>query len=157
MITSIIPTRFISFHELETNDNIVNSSSSSNELTLTNSYTYIFGDIEGDETLFNSTLSTISSNFSNPSSKFIFLGDLYDYAKPTETINMIEKLLNALHIPILKTFNNSSRELDVIRAFRKLWKQKQMKAYSKYNIQYLHAKLKPEKIPDFKTLFILKF
>ena len=121
--------------------------------TLKNDKTYIFGDIEGDENLFASTVGTISTA---QNERFIFLGDLYDYTKPNETISMIGTILNALGVEILQPFNEQSREIDIIRAYRKLWKIKQMKAYSKFNIQYLHSKLKREQLePNFKYLFIL--
>ena len=126
-----------------------------NPFSLTDSETYIFGDIEGDETLFNSTMSILESNYSDPNSRFVFLGDLYDYDKPNTTISMISKILQRLNVPIPNIFSEETKEIEIIRVYRKLWKLKQMKAYSKFNIQYLHYKLKPEHIEPFKHLFIL--
>jgi len=120
-----------------------------------NQKTYIFGDIEGNNKLFHSTLNIIHETKNNDNINYIFLGDLYDYNSPSESIAIIEKIMSELNIPINPTFNNETKEIDVIRSFRKLWKLKQMKCYSKFNIQYIHSKLKPETIPNSKYLFIL--
>lgn len=117
--------------------------------------TYIFGDIEGHEGLFQSTISTIDKTKENNKVNYVFLGDLYDYDKPTDTIAIIEKIMNSLNITINQVFTDESKEIDVIRSFRKLWKTKQMKCYSKFNIQYIHSKLKPETVNNSKYLFIL--
>ena len=87
--------------------------------------------------------------------KYIFLGDLYDYAKPKESISQISQILNALNVDINYPFTNESKEIDIIRAYRKLWKLKQLKSYSKFNIQYLHSKPKPVDIQTENYLFIL--
>ena len=117
--------------------------------------TYIFGDIEGYNNIFASTLNKIEDTISNDLINYVFLGDIYDYAKPHETISMVDKLLSTLNIERNNIFNNDTKEIDVIRAFRKLWKQKQLKCYSKFNIQYLHSKPKQSSIKNPKCLFII--
>ena len=114
--------------------------------------TFIFGDIEGNETLFSSTLQTIASNVD---SNFIFLGDIYDYMTPYASISMVEMLLNILKIPLLQQFDESTKEIDVIRNFRKLWKTKQLKLYNKFNIQFLHSKPKQENLTYDNHFFIM--
>ena len=126
-----------------------------NNTNNTTNETYIFGDIEGNKKLFDSTIETIHKTKDNENVNYVFLGDLYDYNAPSETILTVEKIMNELNIPINPLFNENTKEIDVIRSFRKLWKNKQMKCYSKYNIQYVHSKLKPENIYNSKWLFIL--
>ena len=122
----------------------------------TDSKTFVFGDIEGFEPLFTSTMNTIEANKHDPNVKFIFLGDVYDYNKSTVCIEQIGQILNALDIPIKHIFTRQSKEIEVIRLFRKLWKVKQMKCYSKFHIQYVHSKLKPEIVDsNEKVIFIL--
>ena len=158
----IIPTRVIQQTAEPSNEQNDNSfvheqnmqSTPIETVTLKTSETYIFGDIEGDESLFSSTMEILESH-STDETKFIFLGDLYDYNKPNETISMINKIMKKLNISIPQIFSDATKEIEIIRVYRKLWKLKQMKAYSKFNIQYLHYKLKPELIKPFKYLFIL--
>lgn len=116
---------------------------------------YIFGDIEGHNNIFESTIETINSTIKNENNKYIFLGDIYDYAKPKESISQVSQILSALNIESNYPFNEETKEIDVIRAFRKLWKTKQLKCYSKYNIQYLHSKPKRVNISSERYLFIL--
>lgn len=122
-----------------------------NETKPSSDKTFIFGDIEGKETLFSSTMQTIASN---TNSNFIFLGDIYDYMAPYTSISMVEKILTILKIPLLQQFDESSKEIDIIRVFRKLWKTKQLKSYSKFNIQFLHSKPKQEK-PIYDNQFFI--
>ena len=96
------------------------------DASLKQNKTFIFGDIEGNKKLFNSTIETLTDNIIDENCKFIFLGDLYDYDKPNETISMINDIMNMLNIPIINVFNELTREIDIIRSFRKLWKNKQM-------------------------------
>lgn len=115
---------------------------------------YVFGDIEGYDNIFDSTVSTIKA-VDHESTSFVFLGDLYDYAKPHKSIQQVSDILDSLKIERQYPFNDDTKEIEVIRAFRKLWKQKQLKCYSKYNIQYLHSKPKQTSIKDSHNLFIL--
>ena len=156
-LTRIIPTRTInmSAKQCDNTAESITQSSTSTTVSLKNNTTYIFGDIEGSEPLFDSTLKTIEANISNDDVKFIFLGDLYDYDKPNETIAMIDKIMKQLNIPIPEIFSAETKEIEIIRVFRKLWKLKQMKHYNKFNIQYLRCKLKPEQIQPFKHIFII--
>ena len=140
---SIIPTETINFSIID---------SHSNEMESSINKTFIFGDIEDRETLFSSVIQTI---ILNPNSNFIFLGDIYDYMMPYKSISNIEKILNVLKIPLIQQFDESSKEIDIIRAFRKLWKTKQLKSYNKFNIQFLHSKPKQEKPFYDNRIFIM--
>ena len=111
----------------------------------------VFGDIEGHDNIFDSTVQHIKRE----QNQFVFLGDIYDYAKPHKTISQVLDILTVLHVPLQTPFNDETKEIEVIRAFRKLWKQKQLKSYSKYNIQYMHSKPKQSSIKDSTHLFIL--
>ena len=116
---------------------------------------YLFGDIEGQDNIFNSTIEIINKTINNVNTSYVFLGDIYDYAKPHESINMVKQILTLMDINIVQMFNKDTKEIDVIRAYRKLWKLKQLKSYSKYNIQYLHSKPKRTSINNPRCLFIM--
>lgn len=111
-----------------------------------NDIVYIFGDIEGNKCIFNSTISIIRSALQNKKSKFIFLGDIYDYRRPNETIEQIKFILSLFNIPLNNIFNEESSELSIIRTFRALWKLKELKFYKKKCIQYLYSLPHPDKL-----------
>lgn len=105
--------------------------------------TYIFGDIEGNVEIFKNTNKCILKNWNN--AKFIFLGDIYTPENLQASICMVKLLLSYFYKP--KNFiTNDSEPLDVIRIFRKLWKDKGLKSYSTKYKQYWRSVPKKEKI-----------
>ena len=88
---------------------------------------YIFGDIEGNVEIFKNTISCISKNFID--GKFIFLGDIYTSENIHTSINMI-KSLTSYFIKHENAITNDSEPLDVIRLFRKIWKDKGLNSYN---------------------------
>lgn len=116
--------------------------------------TFIFGDIEGNENIYNNTIKCINENFND--SKFIFLGDIYNFEKSAESLKMIKNIISYFY-SIEEVINKNSEPLDVIRLFRTVWKRKNLKCCKTKYKQYW--KFKPfNNIPndysDFKGLFI---
>ena len=162
--THIVGKRWNKNHVQPVNQKVVERT----DATLTQSYTcsfklpttetesiIVFGDIEGHDNLFESTVQHIKHDQQMNNVSYVFLGDIYDYAKPHKTISQVLDILDVLNVEQQTPFNDETKEIDVIRAFRKLWKQKQLKCYSKYNIQYMHSKPKQSSIKESEYLFIL--
>ena len=94
---------------------------------MSNIDTYIFGDIEGNIEIYKNTIDCINKTWDN--GRYIFLGDIYNPNNINDSIDIINSLstyfwTNSNYI------NNDSNPLDIIRLFRKLWKEKGLKNYN---------------------------
>ena len=114
--------------------------------------TYIFGDIEGNVEIFKNTINCISRNLVN--GKFIFLGDIYTSENLRVSIDMVKKLTSYFfqHEDII---TNDSEPLDIIRVFRKIWKDKGLKSYNTTYKQYWRSV--PKKGKELENNFKYKF
>lgn len=114
---------------------------------------YIFGDIEGNVEIYGNTVECIQKNWAN--GKFIFLGDIYTSENLHTSIDMVKNLTTYFfqHEDII---TNDSEPLDIIRLFRKIWKDKGLKSYNTTHRQYWRSIPKKEKQleNEFKYKFI---
>ena len=114
--------------------------------------TYIFGDIEGNITLFESTINTIESH---PLSRFIFLGDIYDYKNTEISIQHIQIILTSLGASLLFPFTSLSTVQDVQQRFKRLFMKKQLYCYKTAHPQYLTSVPKePRSINGKRFIFL---
>jgi hypothetical protein len=116
--------------------------------------TFIFGDIEGNETIYENTIKCISNNLDN--NRFIFLGDIYNFENSTESIKMIENIISYFYQPQKVIFEHDE-PVNVIRLFRSIWKSKNLKCCQTNYKQYWKSRPKnnlPNNSSDFKCLFI---
>ena len=101
--------------------------------------TYIFGDIEASTQLFTSTMNIIKTHAQHPSSRFIFLGDIYDYRNPSVSIQQIQMILTELNLPLLFPFNTHTKPENIQRRFKELYTKKQLHCYKRNHPQYLNT------------------
>ena len=99
--------------------------------------TFIFGDIDGRNDIYQSTINCIKRN-RYKRSKFVFLGDIYDYNKSDESITMIKNIMNEFSIPIHDDIRETERGVvkDIIHPFRQLRNSHGVNSYQEFRIQY---------------------
>ena len=85
---------------------------------------YIFGDIEGNKEIYNNTLECIKHNWKT--SRFIFLGDIYSSRNMKDSIDIIKSLGSHFWVNE-EVITKRSEPIDVLRLFRRLWKDKDLK------------------------------
>ncbi len=97
--------------------------------------TYVFGDIEGNISLFNSTIDII--NKTTNLDELIFMGDIYDYQHPNLSIEQIQILLIILNQPITYEITTSTSPNEIIEKFNEIYKNKHLNSYKRNHLQYL--------------------
>lgn len=96
---------------------------------------YIIGDIEGLETVYQSTIQCLRQKKDKRSNSFLFLGDIYTPNNVNESINHIENIIKSF-FDIQEYLTQESEPIDLIRILRDIWKNKGLKSYNMHLIQY---------------------
>ena len=120
--------------------------------------TYVFGDIEGMDNAYESTNRCIeeTSTDSSQNCRYIFLGDIYTADNIDKSIDMVEHYTRKF-FQFDSVINDNSSIVEIIRLFRKIWKQKNLKTYNKSHIQYWKSAPKADAdtyLYDFKAKFL---
>lgn len=118
--------------------------------------TYIFGDIEGKENLYYNTIDCISNNINN-NNRFIFLGDIYNFKNSDESINMIHTI-TSFFFNEENVITEDMEPIELIHTYRKLWREKNLKACQTEYKQYWRTKPRnnlPNNISSSNHIFIL--
>lgn len=96
---------------------------------------YIVGDIEGLETVYQSTIQCLRQKKDKRSNSFMFLGDMYSPDNVNASIAHIENIIKSF-FDIHEYLTDESEPIELIRILRDLWKNKGLKSYNLHHIQY---------------------